>query len=282
MRKLVLGLAAAPLAYLFGAALLHYVVLVEGPIPDEAYPRPGAVYSSDLEGVDSHIIRMENASDLKRVRVRPGAVGPPEHVHVELEEKFHLLEGELVVVLDGTERIATAGEWVVVPPLTPHRFFNRSDSPAVYEITAPREHNLFTSQLYGLTNEQGSLSAHPARALLQMSRFHPTRGGPLCRLGCNAPCTSWSSRQRGCLDMSASTRSTYLGSAKLIPQGDPLRRRPSQRSTRRRAAVLIHRRCWPRAASPVVPSRGMRSLLGAGERRPSDGLNRMLSKLTAR
>lgn len=45
--------------------------------------------------------------------MRPGAPGPPEHVHVELEEKFHVLEGELIVIVDGVERVATAGEWIV-------------------------------------------------------------------------------------------------------------------------------------------------------------------------
>jgi hypothetical protein len=52
-------------------------------------------------------------------------------------------------------------------------FFNRSDSPALYEMTVPREHDLFTSQIYGFTNECGPLAADPARALLQMSRFRP-------------------------------------------------------------------------------------------------------------
>jgi mannose-6-phosphate isomerase-like protein (cupin superfamily) len=148
-------------------------VLREGPIPEDAYPRAGSVYSSEVEGVESHIIRNENMHDLKRVWVRPGAVGPPEHLHLDLTEQFNVLEGELVVVLNGAERVAHAGESVVISPHTAHRFFNRSNSPALYEMTVPREHDLFTSQLYGFTNEHGSFAAHPAEALLQMSRFRP-------------------------------------------------------------------------------------------------------------
>jgi mannose-6-phosphate isomerase-like protein (cupin superfamily) len=172
MRRLVLAIAIVPIGYFICAALIHYILFRESPIPEVAYPRSGAVYSSNIEGLEAQVLHGEHGRDLKRVRVRPGAAGPPEHVHLELQEDFHLIEGELVVVLDGVERVVKAGEWARVPPHTPHRFFNRSNSTAVYELDAPRSHTLFTSQIYGFTNEYGSLADHPARALLQMSRFH--------------------------------------------------------------------------------------------------------------
>jgi hypothetical protein len=77
MRKLALGLTIAPLGYFVCAAILRDVVFRETPIPAAAYPPPGAVYSSEIEGVDSQIIREEAGHDLKRVRVRPGAPGTP-------------------------------------------------------------------------------------------------------------------------------------------------------------------------------------------------------------
>lgn len=162
----------ATVGYFICAALIHYVVLREGAIPEDAYPRPGAFYSSEIEGLEAQVIHAAGGRDLKRVRVHPGAMGPPEHVHLEFQEDFHLIEGELIVVLDGVERIVKAGEWARVPPNTRHRFFNRSGTSAVYELDAPRSHTLFTSQIYGFTNEFGPLPEHPARALLQMSRFH--------------------------------------------------------------------------------------------------------------
>jgi mannose-6-phosphate isomerase-like protein (cupin superfamily) len=163
--------------------LLHYVLLREGPLPDDAYPRPGTVYSSEIEGLESHVISELDGYDLKRVHVLAGAQGPPEHVHADLQEDFHLLEGELIVVLNGDEHVVEAGDWARVSPRTPHRFFNRSSRPAVYELRAPREHTRFTSQIHGFTNEHGPLADDPAQALLQMSRFRYDTWRPAIPIG---------------------------------------------------------------------------------------------------
>jgi len=161
------------LGYIAGGVALHYLIFRNGPIPEEMYLRPGAVFESKWEGLEDHILQEQGDHYLKRVLVRPGAAGPPEHMHLSFEEDFHLLEGTLTVVVNGEERIVVAGQSVHVPPHTPHRFFNSYDSPAVYEIRSPKHHTFFLSQFYGFTNDHDPPPEHPIRTILQMSRFRP-------------------------------------------------------------------------------------------------------------
>jgi mannose-6-phosphate isomerase-like protein (cupin superfamily) len=61
------------------------------------------------------------------VDAAPGR-GPALHQH-PYEEVFIVQEGEATFVLDGEELEVRAGEIVVVPPHTPHRFVNTGDGP---------------------------------------------------------------------------------------------------------------------------------------------------------
>jgi mannose-6-phosphate isomerase-like protein (cupin superfamily) len=170
------GLLLIPLlivGYLAGGAVLHSLIFREGPIPEEMYPRPGAVFESKWEGLEDHILQEQGDHYLKRVRVRPRAAGAPEHIHLSFEEDFHLLEGTLTFVVNGEERIVVAGQSARVPLHTPHRFFNPHDAPAVYEIRVPKHQTFFLSQFYGFTNEYGPPPEHRLCTLLQMSRFQP-------------------------------------------------------------------------------------------------------------
>lgn len=59
----------------------------------------------------------------------PDDVGPPLHYHPEQQEVFEVLEGELTFELASETRTVRSGESVVVPPGTPHRFYNASNRP---------------------------------------------------------------------------------------------------------------------------------------------------------
>jgi mannose-6-phosphate isomerase-like protein (cupin superfamily) len=48
-----------------------------------------------------------------------GAAPLHEHFHPQ-EEVWHVVEGEVVLVIDGTEYVVTAGSAAVVPPDVPH------------------------------------------------------------------------------------------------------------------------------------------------------------------
>lgn len=71
-------------------------------------------------------------SDTPRLNVgvftaQPRSGGPEEHDHVDEDDAFFVLEGELTFFLDGAEVVAEAGTFVLVPPGVRHTFANRSD-----------------------------------------------------------------------------------------------------------------------------------------------------------
>ncbi len=60
----------------------------------------------------------------------PGAFPAAAHVHPRQEERLEVLEGSVRVRVGRTERVATKGDVVVVPPGTPHTW-RSGDAPAV-------------------------------------------------------------------------------------------------------------------------------------------------------
>ena len=66
--------------------------------------------------------------------VLPGG-GPPPHVHTREEEGFLVLDGEVVVTVNGVRTVARAGAYAAVPVGTPHSFKNESVRPARMVIT---------------------------------------------------------------------------------------------------------------------------------------------------
>jgi mannose-6-phosphate isomerase-like protein (cupin superfamily) len=60
------------------------------------------------------------------------------HYHPAAEESYYILSGKGRVVLDGEERIMTAGDAVAIPANTVHRIFNDSKENLVFlAICAP-------------------------------------------------------------------------------------------------------------------------------------------------
>jgi quercetin dioxygenase-like cupin family protein len=60
---------------------------------------------------------------------RPGAPPPPAHFHPRQVEYFQVLSGALRFVIAGRERIASAGDRLILPPRTVHAV----DNPGVEE-----------------------------------------------------------------------------------------------------------------------------------------------------
>lgn len=52
----------------------------------------------------------------------PHGESPPLHIHRNEDEVFHILEGEMLIHVDGTETVARAGETVLAPKGRPHSF----------------------------------------------------------------------------------------------------------------------------------------------------------------
>lgn len=58
--------------------------------------------------------------------MQPGEGGPPVHTHVDQEEAFYIMEGELTMVVRDELITARAGTFVLVPAGWRHGFANRS------------------------------------------------------------------------------------------------------------------------------------------------------------
>lgn len=76
--------------------------------------------------------------NLAIVTIAPRRHGPEPHRHADEDDAFYLLDGELVFTVEGSEIVAGAGTFVLVPPGLEHTFENRGDVPARFvNVHAP-------------------------------------------------------------------------------------------------------------------------------------------------
>jgi uncharacterized cupin superfamily protein len=68
----------------------------------------------------------------------PGGRMPPAHRHVDCDEAYYVLDGEVTFVLDSSETVGSTRWWVLVPGGASHTFGNRSSGQArVLVLHAP-------------------------------------------------------------------------------------------------------------------------------------------------
>ena len=60
----------------------------------------------------------------------PPEAGPPPHIHHDQDETLYIVEGRLEVMVDGAVHEAKAGDFLHISKGSPHRFINRSQTPA--------------------------------------------------------------------------------------------------------------------------------------------------------
>jgi quercetin dioxygenase-like cupin family protein len=94
------------------------------------------------------------AYELVQVELAPGG-GNEWHYHDVFVEKFHVLQGQLSLGLDGQEHTLTPGQRAEAPMNTPHRFYNTSSDVAVFtvEINPARSFEKTLRIAYGLCND---------------------------------------------------------------------------------------------------------------------------------
>jgi quercetin dioxygenase-like cupin family protein len=97
-----------------------------------------------------------------RIVLAPHGAGPPEHVHPVIEERFRIVTGTLTARVAGAQREYGPGEEIVVPPGTPHRWWNTTDQPLEVDFDVrpalPLDRfleNVFAMAHLGLTNGHG-------------------------------------------------------------------------------------------------------------------------------
>ena len=90
----------------------------------------------------------------------PTGLGPPLHLHREMEESFHMQEGTIHFRLGDQTVAAGPGTFVHVPAGVPHAFWNEGPGPARYFGTfAPGGFENYFAELCELAE------AHPAPTL---------------------------------------------------------------------------------------------------------------------
>lgn len=96
-----------------------------------------------------------NARLVADLYAHPGAAVAGEHVHPASTEVFTVVRGSLGLRLDGAESIATPGTRVVVPPNTPHVWWNAGDDTAwvVVEVDPGHRFESMIRNLFGLATD---------------------------------------------------------------------------------------------------------------------------------
>src|SRR5581483_2584421 len=65
----------------------------------------------------------------------PGAPGPALHYHRQMEESFHIMQGQMQFQIGEKRIAATTGMFVHVPAGVPHAFWNATKEPARMTVT---------------------------------------------------------------------------------------------------------------------------------------------------
>jgi mannose-6-phosphate isomerase-like protein (cupin superfamily) len=114
----------------------------------------------EFQGTGERILVIQVGDDARgepfqaELTVAPHGLGPPEHIHPRIEETFEVRSGRLHVRVRSEDHVIGPGERVVVPPGTPHKFWNEADeearallqeSPALRLLT-------FHETIYGVQN----------------------------------------------------------------------------------------------------------------------------------
>ena len=72
----------------------------------------------------------------RRVTIQPGG-RIPAHRHQDIEHQQVVLEGQMVLVLDGEARTVSCGECVYIPARVGHAYENRGDVPLRFLCMVP-------------------------------------------------------------------------------------------------------------------------------------------------
>jgi mannose-6-phosphate isomerase-like protein (cupin superfamily) len=123
------------------------------------------------EWIEYTAVAEDTSGELVRFSWRsvPGGV-ITEHVHPHQEERFIIVTGEAHFTLGGEERIARAGETVVVPAGVPHSEGNRGpdEITAVVELRPARRTKEFHEAVAGLAADGRTTARGAPRSPLQL------------------------------------------------------------------------------------------------------------------
>ena len=138
--------------------------------------KAGEVYENLVTG-ERAVIRVgteETGGELIIVDVylRPGAAVIGEHLHPAMEERFTMLRGQVWFRISGHESVAEPGVKLIVPPGTPHDWWNAGSEEAVVrmEMRPATRFEAMISNLFGLAQD-GKVNKQGMPSLLQLAVF---------------------------------------------------------------------------------------------------------------
>lgn len=133
----------------------------------------GQVLDDGAETMEFVATAEDTAGELLAVRVTaaPGRPAPPLHEHPKLEESFIVERGRLGYAR-GRERLeAGPMERVVIPPGTPHTFWNAGEEPLVVlaEMRPAMRFEDFAETIHVLIREGALVAGQPPRNRLRIA-----------------------------------------------------------------------------------------------------------------
>ena len=138
-----------------------------------------AINALNASGLGIHsLVDVEASASGEMLRaetiVQPGGGGGPLHRHRFQEERFEILEGEIIGCIGRTRRRVRAGETFVAPPDAPHTFVVETDERArfITEFRPGLRLAEFFAQIFWLA-DHGQIDAK--------GRIHPLQAAVLAR-----------------------------------------------------------------------------------------------------
>lgn len=98
----------------------------------------------------------------------------PLHKHLRTEERFEVIRGRLGVVLNHSQQILEQGQNVIIPPGTPHTFWNAGSRELCFitEVRPPGDLQTYWETVFGLAQD-GEVNANGLPNLLQLAVVAP-------------------------------------------------------------------------------------------------------------
>jgi mannose-6-phosphate isomerase-like protein (cupin superfamily) len=98
----------------------------------------------------------------------------PLHIHLQTTERFEALSGQLGVILEGERRVLEAGQEVLIPPGTPHTFWNAGPGELrfITDVRPPGRLQTYWETVFGLA-EEGKVGENGLPNLLQLAVLAP-------------------------------------------------------------------------------------------------------------
>jgi mannose-6-phosphate isomerase-like protein (cupin superfamily) len=88
------------------------------------------------------VLKTTTRSQIAVMKLGPGqSTGDEPEDHKNSDQVLLVIEGQLFAEIDGKRSLMKAGDFVIIPPRTKHKFTNRSDRPAItFNVYSPPEY----------------------------------------------------------------------------------------------------------------------------------------------